>query len=264
VSEPAPTGSSWPIRLSTHVLHPNGTAGRALLLHGLGSDGLTWWRLGSQLADRGFLVLAPDLRSHGHSPTAHDHRIATLAGDVALLGGGWDLVVGHSLGGAVAAELLARPDLDITAAVLVDPALLLHPDDREQVRQHQRSDVGPLGGAQDLAARYPRWHPYDVERKLLAAAVVAPSVVDLVVDHNDPWDVTATADRWTSRVHLLAADPQRDELLGRALLDERLLASLTARGGVSGEVVVGAGHSIHRDDPDAVWRAVAEVLGDGG
>jgi pimeloyl-ACP methyl ester carboxylesterase len=112
-----------PVRLQTHVWNPLGDR-RALLLHGLTSDGACWWRLASQLADDGWMVLAPDLRGHGRSPAAIAYDLPTLAADVELLGDGWQLVVGHSLGGAIAAHLLAR-SRDIAAAVLLDPVLVL-------------------------------------------------------------------------------------------------------------------------------------------
>jgi pimeloyl-ACP methyl ester carboxylesterase len=39
---------------------------RALLLHGLGSSGASWWRIAEALAEREFQVCAPDLRGPGH------------------------------------------------------------------------------------------------------------------------------------------------------------------------------------------------------
>ncbi|MTV25965.1 alpha/beta hydrolase [Nitriliruptoraceae bacterium ZYF776] len=257
VASDRPSGVSWPVRLHTHAWNPLATGPRALLLHGLGSDGATWWRLASQLADEGWSVLAPDLRGHGRSPAAVDHRIATLARDVALLGAAYDLVVGHSLGGAVAATLLADAEVEIRGAVLVDPVLRLAADDRERLRVEQRADVGRLA-ADEVAAANPRWDPRDVDRKVLAAAQVAPSVVDAVVDHNDPWDVAGSAGAWTARVHLLAADPAVGSLLAPALLDQ-----LVDGDRVTGEVVPGAGHAIHRDDPATVAAAVGAVVGAG-
>lgn len=254
VDLPAPTGPGWPVRLTTHVANPHGAAGRALLLHGLGSDGTVWWRLASQLADRGWLVLAPDLRSHGRSPTAIDHRITTLADDVALLGDGWDLVVGHSLGGAIAADLLARDRVEVAAALLVDPVLHVPDADREALRLGQRADVGELGSAVEVAGAHPRWHPRDVERKRAAAALVTPEVVDLVVDHNDPWDVRDRVARWRAPVEVLAADPAHGALVSDAahhVLAEAATVAVTE--------VDGAGHSIQRDDPVALWDAVERV-----
>lgn len=249
-----PTGPVWPVRLTTHVWNPNGPAGQALLLHGLGSDGPTTWRLASHLADRGFLVAAPDLRSHGRSPMAPDHRLETLAEDVAILGARWDLVVGHSLGGAVAAQLLTRDDVEVAAALLIDPVLTLDPAERDPLRAVQRAEVGRLEIA-DVAAANPRWEPADVERKVLAAGRCTPDVIDRVFDHNPTWDLTAVRRAWTARVHLLAADPA----VG-ALLRPDTLAALVDDDQVTGATVAGAGHSVHRDDPTAVLAAIDTLL----
>jgi pimeloyl-ACP methyl ester carboxylesterase len=245
---------SAPIRLQTHVWNPLGDR-RALLLHGLTSDGTGWWRLASQLADAGWLVLAPDLRSHGRSPTAAAHDLATLVDDVALLGSGWELVVGHSLGGAIAAQLLARP-LGIEAAVLVDPVLRLDERQRAELRLRLKEEAGRVDAAAVRAAE-PTWDERDVQRKVLAASLMTPDVVDTVFADNDPWDFVATASSWQARVHLLAADPDHGGLLEPALA-ARLAADATAS--VSQSVVHGCGHSIQRERPPVVAAAVAAVL----
>jgi pimeloyl-ACP methyl ester carboxylesterase len=239
------------VRLNTNLWNPLGER-RALLLHGLGSDGTGWWRLASTLADEGWLVLAPDLRSHGASPPAADHSIAAMAADVALLGDGWDLVVGHSLGGAVAAWMLADPGAT-RHAVLVDPVLRLDTDQRRAAWAEQRRQVGDLDPAA-VAAANPAWHPRDVARKVLAARRVTPDVVDAVFEDNDPWDVTAAASHWQARVHLLAADPARGGLLPPALAQ-----GLTSPS-VSAQTVVGCGHSIHRERPDVLIEAIARTV----
>jgi pimeloyl-ACP methyl ester carboxylesterase len=240
-----------PVRLQTHVWNPLGDR-RALLLHGLGSDGATWWRLASELAEDGYLVVAPDLRGHGRSPAAHDHRIATLAADVALLGTGWDLVVGHSLGGAVGASLLAGP-LGIAAAVLVDPVLRLAAEHRPDVHARLRAEAGGVP-PEDVRRANPTWDEHDVWRKVMATRLVTPPVIDAVLADNDPWDVVSLTSRWEARVHLLAADPA----VGGALAPD-LLAEVIDGDRVTGEVVTGVGHSIHRERPAAVSAAVRRV-----
>jgi pimeloyl-ACP methyl ester carboxylesterase len=243
---------SVPVRLQTHVWNPLGDR-RALLLHGLGSDGATWWRLASELAEDGYLVVAPDLRGHGRSPAAVDHRISTLAADAAALGSGWELVVGHSLGGAIAADLLARPELGITAAVLVDPVLRLEDEDRPELHARLRAEAGGVDAA-DVRRVHPGWDERDVWRKVLATRAVAPDVIDAVLHDNDPWDVVPLAAGWDARVHLLAGEPE----LGGSCPPE-LLARLDDGEDVTGEIVAGAGHSIHRERPDAVSKAVRLV-----
>jgi pimeloyl-ACP methyl ester carboxylesterase len=244
-----------PVRLQTHVWNPLGQR-RALLLHGLTSDGACWWRLASELADAGWMVLAPDLRGHGRSPAAAAYDLPTLADDVELLGEDWHLVVGHSLGGAITAHLLARRDA-IEAAVLIDPVLQLGSDVRAELHAGLRAEAGAVVSAARVRAENPTWDERDVQRKVLAAALCTPDVVDGVLADNDPWDLVPLVDDWIARVHLLAADPARGGMLDPALA--RRLGSEDGR--VTAEVVDGSGHSIQRDRPEVVSAAVARVVG---
>ncbi len=239
-----------PVRLQTHVWNPLGDR-RALLLHGLTSDGVCWWRLASQLADEGWMVLAPDLRGHGRSPAAVAYDLPTLAADVELLGDGWELIVGHSLGGAIAAQLLARSP-DIAAAVLLDPVLVLPAVTRSALHADLRQEAGAVTAAR-VRAEHPTWDERDVQRKVQAAALCTPDVIDAVLDHNDPWDLTALVAAWNARVHLLAADPQQG-----GLLDPALAARLADGRRVTAETVA-CGHSIQREAPATVSQAVARV-----
>lgn len=204
------------------------------------------------------MVLAPDLRSHGRSPTAAAHDLDTMADDVALLGSAWELVVGHSLGGSIAALLLARP-LGIDAAVLVDPVLQLSGRQHEQVRTALAAEAGGVDAATVRAAE-PTWDERDVQRKVLAAALTTPDVVDAIMDDNDPIDVVEACSNWQARVHLLAADPDRGGLLDPALA-ARIAADASAY--VTHSVVRECGHSIQRERPTVVAAAVAAVLSTG-
>ena len=107
-----------PVALSTTVWGRGPR--RALLLHGLTSAGSTWWRLGEDLATAGFTTVAPDLRAHGTSPVGDNLSIESYRDDVLLLGGGWDLLVGHLLGGAVAAAVMAANPSFAAKVVLED------------------------------------------------------------------------------------------------------------------------------------------------
>jgi pimeloyl-ACP methyl ester carboxylesterase len=98
------------------VWHELGEGRPVLLLHGLFSDADTnWIRFGhaAAIAARGFRVIMPDLRAHGHSAKPHDdasYPADVLAHDglalIAHLGlGDFDLG-GYSLGGRTAVRMV--------------------------------------------------------------------------------------------------------------------------------------------------------------
>src|SRR5688572_8714789 len=100
---------------------------RALLVHGLGSNGALMWRYGVALADAGWRADAVDLRGHGTAPRALEYTIDAYAADLAATppgsGGSWDLVVAHSLGGAAATLTAAADPAWTHRLVLIDPAI---------------------------------------------------------------------------------------------------------------------------------------------
>ena len=120
------------VLLATHEWHPEGTDANAgmpvaVLIHGITGWWRTWWRVGPALADAGWRVVALDLRGHGGSPAmetpvTREDLASDVAETVEALGAApVDVVIGHSLGAAVALELAhARPEL-MRRVVLEDP-----------------------------------------------------------------------------------------------------------------------------------------------
>jgi pimeloyl-ACP methyl ester carboxylesterase len=96
-----------------------------LLLHGIGASKEIWWSAMIALAPLG-RIFALDLPGHGHSPllaAASMAQIATRAADFCDAQGLTAItLIGHSMGGNIALELvLARPAL-VRRLVLADPA----------------------------------------------------------------------------------------------------------------------------------------------
>jgi pimeloyl-ACP methyl ester carboxylesterase len=97
-----------------------------VLLHGVVSSRLSWWRLKQDLQDLGWQVQAVDMLGHGSRQTADAVRltIADLARDVlAQVPERVDLLVGHSLG-AIVALTLARLEPGYCTAGLSSRTLL--------------------------------------------------------------------------------------------------------------------------------------------
>jgi pimeloyl-ACP methyl ester carboxylesterase len=122
-----------------------------ILVHGLCDDLDVMAPLAHRLAGD-HRVVRVDLRGHGTSDApegGHTYTVETLAADVAAvcdhLGVDQAVVVGHSLGGAVAVQLAAiLPDL-VAGVVLLEGALLF--------RREVLDGVGPLFAA----IRTPAW-----------------------------------------------------------------------------------------------------------
>lgn len=100
-----------------------GSGPALLLLHGIGDSSASWVPLMRPLAEH-FTVIAPDLLGHGESdkPRA-DYSVAAFANGMRdlldVLGFDKATVVGHSLGGGVAAQLTYQHPTRVERLVLV-------------------------------------------------------------------------------------------------------------------------------------------------
>jgi pimeloyl-ACP methyl ester carboxylesterase len=232
---------------------------RALLVHGLGSSGALMWRFGLALADAGWHATAVDLRGHGTAPRCLDYTIAAYAADLRDLHldgpsgseAAWDLVIGHSLGGAAATVASAAAPDWTRRLVLIDPGIHLDDDDREAVRISQEQAFADTSQAA-VRAEHPDWHPHDVELKSQAAQQASRWAVEQTGAQNIPWDVRDDAARLTVPTHIIGSDPTVYSLFTGDLADEVLRNPV-----VTMSVIAGAGHSPHRDRPDAT---IAELL----
>ncbi|GAA1969922.1 alpha/beta hydrolase [Microbacterium deminutum] len=235
------------------------SARRALLIHGLGSTGALMWRFGVALADAAWRADAVDLRGHGTAPRALDYRLSAYAADVEATrpehGGPWDLVVGHSLGGAAAIAAAAEHHGWTRRLVLVDPAIRPTAKDLEIVRASQE---GSFADPSEAAVRtaHPHWHEHDIELKSLSARQASRWAVEQTSEQNTPWDVTDAAARLAVPTHILGSDPDVYSIFWGDRLD-RLRSANPA---IGYSFVSGAGHSPHRDAPEATMTEFLRIL----
>lgn len=229
---------------------------RALLLHGLGSDAALMWRYGLALAEDGWCADAVDLRGHGRAPRALDCTLEAYAADVAAIhaDGPWDLVVAHSLGGAAAVLASAAHPRWTRRLVLVDPAIHLSDESRENVRQGQEEAFADPS-ADAIRAAHPHWHEVDVELKAAATRAASRWMIEQTSAQNQTWDVRDAASRLSVPTHVIGADPAVFSIFTGAVADEVLRNPR-----VTMSVVAGAGHSPHRDLPDATIDELRKVL----
>lgn len=230
----------------------------ALLVHGLGSNGALMWLFGTALADDGWRAQAVDLRGHGAAPRALDYTIAAYAADLLATrpddGGAWDLVIGHSLGGAAATSASAAHPGWARRLVLIDPAIHLVERDRDIVRNSQaRAFADPSQAA--VRAEHPTWHEQDIELKAVSAQQASRWAVEQTSTQNPTWDERDAASRLTVPTHIIASDPKIYSIFTGGLVDQVLGNPV-----VTMSVVTGAGHSPHRDRPADTIRHLREAL----
>jgi pimeloyl-ACP methyl ester carboxylesterase len=230
---------------------------RALLVHGLSSDAGSWWWLREQLKSDGWDVTAVDLRGHGSAPRPGRYRIADYASDLAGVRADgtddWDLVVGHSLGGAASVVAARRAGFTRRLALL-DPVLEVPEQLAAEVLAAQLDELALT--PERLAAEKPHWHELDREAKLRGIRSTDAFVVEHTFTDTGRWDVRAEASALTVPTLVLAGDPAVYSMVETETLD----ALAAANPLVEVHVVAGAGHSPHRDRPAQTIAALRDWL----
>jgi pimeloyl-ACP methyl ester carboxylesterase len=223
-----------------------------LLLHGVQSSHLTWWRIQHDLQDLGWQVHAVDMLGHGsrHDAGPPALTIDDLAQDViAQVAGPVNVLVGHSLGSIVALTVAGLVPQYCNRVVIEDPPglagqLNLHDvaDGVEDSVRVTRAD--PAGTVAALLEENPVWSRKDAEN-----AVKNRLTLDVVrvarLLRTGRWNLQALVDQCPVPVQLLAAT--RETALtepDRSLLMARLPPDHVA--------VIESGHTIHRERP-ALW-----------
>lgn len=224
---------------------------RALLIHGLSSDSSSWWLVAEVLRADGWQVDTIDLRGHGEAARADSYSLADYASDVT---GEWDLVVGHSLGGAVAVLAAQRPGF-ANRIVLLDPVLDVAPDEFDEILAGQLSELDLT--AASIADLKPHWHERDRESKLRGIQRTDAFAVEHTFTDTGRWDVTAETAALTVPTLILSGDHAVYSMLALHTVETLLAANPL----VDYVIIEGAGHSPHRDKPEATLAALREWLG---
>ncbi|MGW8949417.1 alpha/beta fold hydrolase [Streptomyces sp. NPDC055709] len=225
----------------------------ALLIHGIMADHRTWRRVGPALADRGYRVVAVDLRGHGRSGRAASYTARDHADDLAeTLPTGADLAVGHSLGGLTLSLAVER--LAPRRAVYSDPAWHLGTPDNG-FDPAQFAEFRSLATRERIEQLNPRWEREDVDIELATLAVwdeasafglAGPAGAAGAAGSSGSGDTAGSAG-----TDSLPAKPFVPSLVQRAdgssLVSAEQARILTSRG-FEVRTVTGAGHTIHRDD----------------
>jgi pimeloyl-ACP methyl ester carboxylesterase len=231
------------------AVHEVGAGPRtAVLVHGIMSDHRAWHRVGQELVEQGFRIIAVDLAGHGRSPRSRRYSPAAWADDVVetvqpLLTRRPDLIMGHSLGALVAS--LGGDRLAPRAAVYVDPAFAF-PGGLRGVVMKLLFAVAPRPRRAALVRWNPKWSAADIDIELATLR---------------DWDKRTILGLASTRglvppARLVA--PSLVVLAERSLLISDAVAARLRGLGMTVERVAGTGHMVFRDE-HARFMAVVDA-----
>ncbi|KAG9313238.1 Alpha/Beta hydrolase protein [Chiua virens] len=240
--------------------NPNSTK-RAFLVHGLIGSSVTMRYVAREFASRGWSVTAPDLLGHGQARRGKDYTIAALANELRPYftpaesnDYPYDVVVGHSLGGVVAAALF--PYLKSTRSVhvvLVDPPLEVPFEFHNIARQKFMKDLKNPKSPEEYQQEDSSWSREATIFKSMNVRLCEIPGVEAIMEQNQPWSFSHLLSTVPDNVKLtvLAADPSMPD---RCVTEEQLKPYPH----VITKVVRGAGHYIQHDFPQVVVDAALE------
>jgi pimeloyl-ACP methyl ester carboxylesterase len=251
---------------------PAGEAPVMLFLHGLTDSGSGWPGAERHWGST-YSIVTVDQRGHGTSPRFTKQQLDEHPGDVMVedaiavldMAGEPAVVVGHSLGGAVAlAAAVRRPEL-VRALVLEDPAPL-GPDDpqRDPSRGNEfLAGVQESLSAQDEAALYRvrhENHPDWPEDELLVTGRAEQQMDLAYLAHGDIKPTTRWPDLF-AKVSVPTLVVSGDHM-GEVCVTDDVQRGIAEIGNPHVELVrvPGAGHCIRREQPEAYYTAVDGFL----
>lgn len=245
----------------------------AVLLHGIGGSRESWGDTlsgtGRAIAQAGWCAVAADLPGYGHSPGVEPYTIAALAGRVQALVA-WlrrtdtrIALVGHSLGGMVAQELVAQDALAADVLVLLATSPAFGKPDGTWQREYVAQRLAPLDEGRGMGAIAPGLAkgmaspraPHDaVARAALLMAAVPEATYRSALTALMGFDRRAALDTIAVPALCLAGDDDRNA-------PPALMQQMAARiRGAQYRSLPGVGHLAHMEAPAAVNGAIVDFL----
>jgi pimeloyl-ACP methyl ester carboxylesterase len=181
-----------------------------VLLHGITSNAMAWWRVAPTIAALGYRVTAVDMPGHGLSDLLPRHDIPSIAAHVRAacdaVAVPCDTIVGHSWGGATALTIAQQQP--VRRLILIDPAVRGNPEWGQQVLPRFSEGVGQamhvtLAG---LTTKLASWHPCDIQWKALALQQCRQAAVDGFFLQSGSWNIASLVAQTPAKTLCLVAD----------------------------------------------------------
>nr|WP_295876507.1 alpha/beta hydrolase [uncultured Chitinophaga sp.] len=244
-----------------HYTRTGGDKPPVILLHGLMTNGLCWTDLARTL-EKDYNVIMPDLRGHGQSAVpVHGYRYDDHADDIAGLINALALpspvLIGHSMGGMVAAVVASRKPSLLRGLVLADPTFL-SPEVQREVRdsdvadQHRKALHMSLDELMAAArARHPHRSSETIGLFARARLQTSMAAFDVLTPPNPDYQ-------------LLTGEFAIPSLLvfgDKGVVSREVASQLQQlNSGLQVEQIPDAGHSLHIDQPERFAAVVKTFL----
>jgi pimeloyl-ACP methyl ester carboxylesterase len=241
-----------------------GTGPTMILLHGIGSSGMSWMPVMSRLADL-YRLIIPDLRGHGQSgKPERGYLLDDYADDLERIidwgGEPHPLLVGHSLGGLTTITWAMRHPNQASAIVLEDMPLSGGAERAPMLEGWAELAGKPVP---EVIAYYkhefPHWDKADTERRAEVITATTRAVFSEMVEfamRGDGIDYLAGLQAITSPVLLIHGDVEAGGLVPTAGAER--FASLGPN--FQSVRIPGGSHSLHRDSTEPFFAALRYFL----
>jgi pimeloyl-ACP methyl ester carboxylesterase len=228
----------------------------AVALHGITANGGAFRKPARLLVERGWRVLAPDMRGHGESGRGDgDFSTDSLLADIAAaVPVDPDVMIGHSFGGYLAQAGVLAGVFRPRALVLEDPVSHFA-DQRAPAAMLAWDEAHLPRDIEGLLKLNPGWSRLDAAWKLLSLEQIDFRDATAAFAGNAPWDLRPRA------AEIAATQPTAWVLpvVSRFVpADDQ--ARLESEVGAKAMVVLpDVGHSVHRDAPEAFVDIVTQL-----
>lgn len=239
-----------------------------VILHGLFGSSDNWLTLGKRFAEDGFRVVLTDLRNHGQSPHSSEFNLEALASDVVELldqqPSEKKFLMGHSLGGKVGMQLLAKNEFALDGLIVADIAPRAyntrhtdvisalksvdsnHLKNRKDVESQLAITINDFGVRQWLMKSL-YWKEKDRLGWRFNLEVIAENM-EVTVQSTEPNSPQSTPTLFLKGANSDYINQQDETTIKRFFSNARI------------ETVPNAGHWLHAENPDTTFELVQDFL----